>query len=62
MSNKTQKPKEEPAYWSRQFKNGLPVQKLHSAGIDVGDSKFDVVIAGKMVIESESILHLLLIY
>lgn len=47
MDNKIQKPEKERAYSSRKFSKGLPVQNFRCAGIDIGDSIYDVAIAGK---------------
>ena len=42
-----EKPEKRPSYPKSRFASGLPVQNVHSAGIDVGDSKYDIAIAGK---------------
>jgi transposase len=47
MEKKNQKPEKERGYSSKKFSSGLPVQNKRCAGIDVGDSKYDVAIAGK---------------
>lgn len=47
MNNGNQKSGKESAFSSRRFSRGLPVQNSLCAGIDVGDTKYDVAIAGE---------------